>query len=132
MLLILFRALIEQYFSQDVLLFLVRIVVFHVIVMRLVKNAISIVITVRVFISYSTSLTHASIWVYAQETSSAIRAVRWTSLPICVLGIALTRYQKNSLVEAADDGYLGLLRLLLLLLRRLLLLLWLLYCIWLS
>ena len=53
-----FSTLFEKYFSKDIFFLLVRVVVFHIVVMWLVEDTIRVVIAVRVLISDSSCLTH--------------------------------------------------------------------------
>lgn len=47
---VLLGTLLEKYFAQDILLFVVGIVVLHVVVMGLVKHAVRVVVAVRVLV----------------------------------------------------------------------------------
>ena len=51
-------ALLEEYLPKDIFLFLVLIIVLYVIIMGLVENAIRVVIAVRIFVAYTSGLTH--------------------------------------------------------------------------
>jgi hypothetical protein len=64
-LLLLLGTLFEEHLSQHILLFLMRIVVFYIIIMWLVKYTIRIMIAVWIFVSNSSSLRYTRIWVDA-------------------------------------------------------------------
>ena len=58
-LLFFFGTFLEEDFAEDVLLLLMRIIILHIIVMRLVKHVVCIVIAIRIFITNPASLAHA-------------------------------------------------------------------------
>jgi hypothetical protein len=64
-LLLLLGTLFEEHLSQHIFLLLVRIVVFYIIIMRLVKYAIRIMITIWIFVPNSSSLRYARVGVDA-------------------------------------------------------------------
>lgn len=55
--LFLFGAFFEENFPQDIFFFLVRIVVFHIVVVRLVENTVRVMIAVWIFVSDPPGLT---------------------------------------------------------------------------
>lgn len=105
-----FCAFFEKHFSQYIFFLLVWVIIFHVIIMRLIENAVGVVIAVGIFVSYSAGLTH---WAIGIDTKAT-----WDSWYLSVLlSISLASYQQNTFVEPTDywDFWLCLLLLLLLL-----------------
>jgi len=106
------------------------IIVLYIIIMRLIKNTIWIVITIWIFISYSSSLTNlgALIHTYTLWTWRSI----WADYTIATSPISiwsLTCYQENSFMKTTNNWYFRLLLLLLnLLLSILCLLSWIISC----
>lgn len=101
-LLLFLGAFFEKHFSQNIFLFLVRVIILHVVVMRLVEYAVGIVIAVWVFISYSSRLTY---WVRIYSAYDVV----WAASVYRVLSIltvrALACDQQYSLVKSANNGY---------------------------
>lgn len=106
-------ALLEEYFPKDIFLFLMLIIVLYVIVMGLIEYTIWVVIAVRVFVAYTSSLTHGRVWVQSSKTLRSILTIWWLTLSwaATLIILSLTSDQQNPLVETADNWNLGLLRL---------------------
>lgn len=110
-LLLLFGALFEKDFPEDIFLLFMRVIILYIIIMRLIKDRIRIVIAVWVFVSDSSSLAHWAVWVYSEAavgTCWHLRAAGWR------LAVeALAGDQEDSFVETADHWDFWLVRLLL-------------------
>lgn len=63
-------ALFEEHLPQNVLFFLVRIIVFDVIIMRLIENTVRIMIAIWIFVSNSSSLGYARVGIDSQSSGS--------------------------------------------------------------
>jgi hypothetical protein len=105
------------------------IIVLYIIIMRLIKNTIWIVITIWIFISYSSCLTNlgALIHTYTLRTWRSI----WSDYSIATSPISiwsLTCYQEYSFMKTTNNWYFRLLLLLLNLLLSILLLSWIISC----
>ena len=100
----LFGTFFEEHFSQDIFFLLMRVIILHVVVMRLIENAVRIVIAVWIFISYSSRLT------YRIRINSTYN-IAWAATIYWILSIltvrALASDQEYSLVETTYDWYLG-------------------------
>jgi len=125
-----FCAFFKKYFSKNIFFFLMRIIILYIIIMRLIKNTIWIVITIWIFISYSSCLTNlwALIHTYTLRTWRSIRADN--TIATSTISIwSLTCYQENSFMKTTNNWYFRLLLLLLnLLLSILCLLSWIISC----
>jgi len=55
-----FGTLLKEYFSQNIFLFLVGVIILNVIVSRLIKSEIAVMIAIWIFVPYSSSLTNVS------------------------------------------------------------------------
>ena len=81
---------LEKDFSQNIFFFFVWIIIFYIIIMRLIKSAIWIVVTIRILISNSSGLTQRRIRI---KTS---RQISWSwhtiRLTLVILVIILTCY----------------------------------------
>lgn len=99
--LLLFGALFEKYLSENIFLLFVWVIIFHVVIMWLIKDAIWIVIAVWIFVSYSSGLTHGWVWV---DTKSIIGS-SWHYLTRLLTILSLASYQENSLVKSANYWY---------------------------
>ena len=56
--LLLFSTLFEKYFSENIFFLFMGVIVFHIVVMWLIEDAIGVVVAVRILISDSSGLTH--------------------------------------------------------------------------
>jgi hypothetical protein len=99
-----FGTLLEKHFSQYVLLFLMGIIIFDVIIVRLIKDAVRIMVTIGVFVSYSSCLAYR-VWVYAAD--QIVACVSCHLWPTILTVRALTRYQKYSFMKTTNYWYLG-------------------------
>ena len=79
-----FWTLLEEYLPQNILFLVVSIVVFDVIVMGLVEDAIWIMIAVRVLISYSSDLAQLRMWILIR-TFPVLRL--WATISIILLRV---------------------------------------------
>lgn len=79
-----------------------RVIILHVVVMRLVENAVRIVVAIRVFISYSSCLTY---WVGIYSANDVVWA-RSIDRVLSILTIrSLTCYQQNSFMKTTYNWY---------------------------
>ena len=119
-LLLLFGALLEEDFSENIFFLFVRVIILHIIIMRLIKYAIGVMVAVRILVSDSSSLRHRAVRIDAQAIHATVHRGALLILPLAC-------DQQDALVEATDNRYLRLSLLLLLLgLLLWLLLIWLL------
>ena len=90
--------LLEEDLPEDVLFFLVRVVVLDIIVVGLIEHAVRVMVAVRILVPDSASLRHRGVRVDASD-----------ALHTCLHGIlvlvVLASYQKNALVETTDHWY---------------------------
>lgn len=118
-LLLLFGALLEEDFSENIFFLLVRIVILHIIIMRLIEYAVGVMVAVRILVPDPSSLRHRAVRIDTQSIHTTIHGGALLILPLAC-------DQQDALVEAADDWDLRLSLLLLLGLLLGLLLIWLL------
>ena len=75
------------------------IVIFNIVVMGLVKHTVRVVVAIWVFVSDSSGLTHARVWIDPIKTCHTILHG--------FLGLILTRDQKYTFMETTYHRYLG-------------------------
>ena len=123
-----FSRFFKKYLTKNIFFFLVGIIIFDIIVMRLVENTGRIMIAVRIFVSYSSHLVlelglrrHSPNSNSSKSSNLLILCIQHWS--ISQLGLVsslwskiLTSQQKHLLMETTNNRDLRLLRLLLLLL----------------
>lgn len=102
-LLLFFGALLEENFAEHVFFLLVGVVILDVIIVRLIKNAVRIMIAVGVLVSYPPRLAHGRVGVQSVQAIARLHAGRHLSV-----GVVLAGYQKDSLMETTNDRDLGL------------------------
>lgn len=84
--LFLLRALLEEDLAQHILLLLVRVVVLHIVVMRLIEDRIAVVVAVRILVADASGLAECLVWI---KRHGAL--------------LVLAGDQKYTFVEPADD-----------------------------
>ena len=72
-LLLLFGALFEEDFPENVLFLFMRVIILYIVVMWLIEHTIGVVVAVRILVPYSSSLTHGGVWVDPEPSIHALR-----------------------------------------------------------
>lgn len=120
-----FCAFFEKYFTKYIFFFLMGIIILYIIIMRLIKNTIWIMITIRIFISNPSCLTNLRALVHAYTLRTWWSILAHYSISTSTISIwSLTCNQQDSFMKSTNNRYFRLLLLLNLLLSILCLLSW--------